>query len=333
MKYSSLPLQKEQVLKVEPPIKGINNYDKPSDIEPQQAVLLKNIVIENGCIKNRMGLDSKNQNLFDLEDFYNPLNIEFFITDNELAVGDKTGKITVAYIKNDEATHIYRIFLVCGDSYSEKIGDIYFNRVTDSIFYTPSNIVFFNAAPQNGGGLFAFVKLSNMHDTESTENRIYEIDSQYKNWNMHSSTYIPTVYINGRGNAYEEAKINGTVYTGQPKDLETLNLINGTFKAYFSSDGYSSLFRLPYSNLANTSVTCILYWDTTNYVKWVVYEGQISSTEMTVNGKEVKMYVDRTTGTVFFRCGSEIMPLPAMKLYPQNNALSLLKKLIIILMI
>lgn len=319
MKYSSLPYKKEQILKVEPPIKGVNNYDKAGKIDPLQAVRLNNVIIENGCIKNRMGLNSNFTNLLDLEDFYNPFGVETFLTDCEVSIDGKNGKIAVAYVKNDEATHIYRMFLVSGDSSCEKMGDIYFGRTSEFVFYTPVNILFFKAAPQTGGGIFAFVQLANMYAPSSTETRIYEIDSEYKNWQQYISSYIPTVYINGRGNAYEEAKANDTAYTGTPKNLETLNLLDGVFYAYYSSDGYSSLFRLPYADLADRSVSCKLYSDPSNYIKWVIYEGQTSSAEMDCNGKKVKMYVDRLTGTVYFKCGNENMPLPVMSLYPQNN--------------
>lgn len=319
MKYSPLSFKKDNVFKIYPPLKGINNYDSTGESDPLEAVRLNNVIIENGCIKNRKGLNAEYKNLLDLEGFYNSLNVDVSLTDCEFSVDGVTGKIAVAYVKKDDSSNIYRVFLVGSDSTIKRLGDMFFNRSSEFVFYVPTSITFFKAKPQSGGGLYAFVRLHNMYGTASTQNRIYEIDAEYKNWNQYNTSYTPTVYINGRGNAYDVAKDNGTVYTGQPKFLETLNLLEGTFKAYYSSDGYSSLFTLPYTDLANGTVSCKLYTDASNYIKWVVYEGQTSSLEVTCNGKAVKMYVDRINGFVYFKSGTANMPLPVMGLCQQNN--------------
>ena len=59
MKYSPLSFKKDKILKIYPPIKGINNYDSTVESDPLEAVRLNNVIIENGCIKNRKGLNAE----------------------------------------------------------------------------------------------------------------------------------------------------------------------------------------------------------------------------------------------------------------------------------
>ena len=318
MKYSSFN-SKEQTINVPAAIKGINNSLERCYISDQEAYFMKNIAIENGKLVTRKGLSATTENILNTSNVNYADGADFVMTDNVITVNGKTGKIGVLKIVYDTTLHTYRIFMVLDDGTFDTLGDINFNRLDDSTFYIPTNITFFTGKSSTGGGIFAFVSLMNLYDFSATVNRIYEVDSEYKTWGLISSKYIPTVYINGRGDLYEKAKAENLAYTGTPKNLETINMLTGAFYAYYSSDGYSSSFRLPYSLLADNTVTCRIYTAPDSYAEWSVISGSSESSAVSFLGSQVTLHIDRPTGVAQFKVDSTDKAIPIMEFYRQNN--------------
>ena len=319
MKYSPLSSKKENILRIPMPDKGINTSELIGEIADNQAFFAKNIIFENGCIKTRQGLKNELEDILDVSDYLPADNVEYRITDTEYTYEGKKGRIAVADIRYDDTLYINSMFLVFSDCSVKPIGQIFYNRVDSDIFYLPKYILFFVGAPTRGAGIYAFVCLTNEGDPTESEYAIYEVGTDYNKWEMCTSYYIPTIYVNGRGNLYEEARALNQAYTGTPKTLETLNILQGVFYAYYSSDGLSYSFRMPYSDLADKAVVCRIYYNTENYSEWVVYSGKNSSAEVSFMGQKVIMNVNRLTGTVNFTCEEKNYPIPVMPLYKENN--------------
>ena len=158
----------------------------------------------------------------------------------------------------------------------------------------------------------------NTTNFEEFEQRIYEFGFDDKTWKKTEDFYIPTVLINGRGNAYEFAKDNGPVYTATPKELESQNLLHGKFYAYYSSDSYSSSFKLPFTQIDDTDVVFLLNHNERVQTEWIVKSGETSAT-LDFYGNTVTMNVDRENGIIYFTEQGNAFPLPQMTDYAENN--------------
>ena len=144
------------------------------------------------------------------------------------------------------------------------------------------------------------------------------VAEDFKEWNRVYNFYIPTLYINGRGNRYEESKAAGFAYTGTPKFLESQNMLTDRFKAYYTSDGYSSCFRLPFTDLDKDTVQCRVYKNSTEYTDWLIMEGQSSVTAIFDN-LEITLSVDRKKGMLNFTNYAGDYSVPVMSRYHENN--------------
>ena len=148
---------------------------------------------------------------------------------------------------------------------------------------------------------------------------IYEINANFSGWTRVSSFYVPTVLINGRGTRYEEAKSSNTAYCGTPKTLESLNMLNGRFKAYYTSDGVSSCFRLPFSTIANEAVNCRIYSAPNVYWEWTVPANATTVTARYFTA-DITMNLDRGKGIVYFTDSSNTdFPIINFLRYHENN--------------
>lgn len=197
-------------------------------------------------------------------------------------------------------------------------GSLDFHRVSDDCFYIPRRYCVFTAEPTAGGGLYAFVTTEDYDG--SREYLIYESTTDFDGWIElnESACYIPTLYINGRGASYSAAELNGTEYPNAPTFLEQQNLLTGRFYAYFSSDGYSSAFRLPLSALDDEAVICRIYSKPGAYFEWTVGTGQTQCTTMFA-GRDITMTCDRAAGVIEFFEGSALFPIMLFPLFGGNN--------------
>ena len=269
-----------------------------------------NVVFKDGFLQNRPGFFTDFGNLI-----YNltySKKIDSTTETTGIEIDTDYGKVTmlVEKIDYDNSTYILLTHLMLENgNYYDSI-PIYFQRTDRNKFYVPVKVNFFRGKPISGEGIFAFVYLENRHDSSQKSTKIFELNSALSTWNSVSSLYVPTVYINGRGNYYEKAKSTNQAFEGTPKFLESLNLLEHRFHAYYSTDGYSSSFRLPYSSLADDSVVCRLYYTVSSYVEWVVPAGKNTASQ-TLYSVSVKMTVNREKGIVSFSvpAGEYAMPL------------------------
>lgn len=325
MKYTSLKKKGEKILTIPLLDGGINFSASNRKIADNQLVYSKNMFFESGFLKTRPGIYSENKSILDVSDFNFANHIDYRITDTKVFINGEYKKIAVCDIDYGYSNFIYAMFLLGSDASQLPIGNIYFNRLDDSTFFKPFNITFYCGASKNGSGIFALVSLQNIHNSQQKEYHIYELDKTLKVWNMSYQYYVPTVFINGRGNAYEMAAQNNYVLQSKPTNLEALNMLDGRFYAYYSSDGFSNSFKLPFSNISASSVVCRIYYSLKDYSEWVIYEGETNA-KTTFNNTEVTMHIDRQKGLVYFMSAQGDYSIPRMSVYKENNIRILAKK-------
>lgn len=132
--------------------------------------------------------------------------------------------------------------------------------------------------------------------------------------NLNDQIYVPTLLINGKGNNF--ATLTGTSKTEYPDVIfyESQNMLTGKFKAYFKTDGVSSIFSLP-TALTDEEITINYSKSSGDKDTWTIAAGATNSN--TVNG--LYCVVSRTSGTIsFFNTGAAATPLAKVIGKPNN---------------
>ncbi|MEE1238697.1 MAG: hypothetical protein UHO61_02100 [Acutalibacteraceae bacterium] len=317
MKFSALQRTEQKSIKIRN-FKAGTVMSGLADIPDNALSNSENMWRENGALCTRAGLYADLENIIKSEN--PPLydSFTYMVADSTVCINGKYKKIAVEGYCEEESVYYCNIFFVDADGSSTPTGNLVFNRITSNDFYTPTNILFYSGSPVNGAGIFAFVSTANIYNYSEKSYRIYELSANANSWQEFYDFYVPVLYINGRGNRYEEAKSTCFAYTGTPMFLETQNLLTDRFKAYFTSDGYSSSFRLPVTDLNNNSVICRVYTNTDTYTEWVIYEGRNSVTAKFYNAN-ITFNVDREKGIVYFTESQGDYPVPMISKYHENN--------------
>lgn len=318
MKFGLLQRKEQKTFKVRGfkggTVTDLNAWDIPDNALSDS----ENMSCEKGVLCTRAGLSADLGNVIKTE---NPSIIDtlnFKVADSTVCINGKYKKIALEEYCKDDSIYYCNIFLVDADGKSTPAGNFVFNRITDEDFYQPKSILFYSGKAVNGAGVFAFVSSRNIYNTSQSSYRIYELSANLNSWQELNDYYVPVVYINGRGNNYEESKATGYAYTGTPMLLESQNMLTDRFKAYFTSDGYSSCFRLPFSDLNSAPIICRVYMNPTAYAEWRIAEGQ-SSASATFYTANITLNVDRKKGMLYFTDYEGDYPVPMMSKYHENN--------------
>lgn len=318
MKYDSLRKSHTKTLRVKSLDGGINKQEPPLYINDNQLSDCKNVWFQNGNLQTRKGLscDSEKTLITPIGGYYG--ENQYKIHKTSICIEGENLLIATAESCTDDYMYSCNVFLISERGDYRAIGKLSFFRTTSEIFYTPINIVFYSGKAQSGGGIFAMVTLQNSYYEEDRYYNLYEISEDFTEWNKVYDFYIPTLYINGRGNKYSLAKANNTACLLSPQILESPNMLNGRFHSYFTSDGYSNSFRLPFSNLSSENIVCRIYYTLVDYVEWQVGPQTIAD-KKSFFGKEVTMEADREKGTVYFIADGNDYAIPVMDMYHENN--------------
>lgn len=235
------------------------------------------------------------------------------------AVYRKAGtRYSIAYlVTGDEYSFVkYYIFLINETGERISMGELQFNRTSSDIFYVPESIFFTVGNPTLGAGIYAFVTRRSGRDVMYS---VFEADQELDGWtDCQSSFHIPVLYMDGQGTRYGEAKTLLGLSYPSPTSPEQRNLLTGWFKAYYSSDSLSSVFKLPTANLDNAAVNCRIYSDSASYTQWLITAENNSVTQKFL-GKDITMRCDRKAGVVSFFEGSVDFSIPIMPYCSSNN--------------
>ena len=319
MKFGALDQRKEKSYRIRKLDGGINKSELPNNIADNELAAAENTEFRDGILKSRAGLFAANSDIIKNETDADISDFSYVVTQTEVYINGEYRRIAYENVFDGSSNFIFYIYFLGADGTKQSAGEIYFRRTTDKVFYMPYSILFYSGAPIDGGGIFALVTAQNNYNSEEFSYMIYEINEDMDSWLRSTSYYEPIIMINGRGNKYEAAKAANSAYTAQPKFLEARNILTSRFKAYFTSDGQSNLFRLPYSGLANESVICRVYTTPIVYTEWVIFPGDTSDTQ-TFFSAQITMHVDRSRGVIYFTgADGKEYPVPSINMYHENN--------------
>lgn len=315
MKYKSLKQKNINVKHIDTANLSLDMSRLPTDVGDNSVTALKNMIYKDGSLITRQGLFTKESGLLDVSMCDGAVKYEYYLTDTIAEIEGEQRRLAYARVEYDDRNHFIFVFGIGENQNVRFLGYMLFGRLDDTVFYSPQNVVFYTGKPQNGGGIYALVWLKNIINNSEHEYYIYEISKDFNDWYRRIADYVPTVYINGTGNGYGHLDWK---FSSSPKMLEPRNLLNGNFYAYYSADGISTGFRLPFTNIDNSPVICRVYQNAGEFVEWRIPENsQIDAKEFM--GRQVIANIDRPSGMVFFTAGSSYYALPLVNAYRENN--------------
>ena len=316
MKYVNLKQKKREILQIQAPNKGMNLLKPTVHLEEGEIGFSKNVIFDGGILKTRNGINA--QNVLDTSIVPGYEQYEYFSTDTKVLYKGEVKRIVVAGTLYADSHYYMLVYLVGSKGDVTSLGCMHFNRIDDNTFYIPKNVIFYQGECQSGGGFFAFVTTENFENEQMKSYSVFEIDDNWTMWERAYGYYTPVVYINGRGNSYEEARGDNQVSSLKPMALEAPNMLYNRFYAYYTSDGYSSAFRLPYTQIKNHAVTCKIYRSATEYTEWLVSPDNTSATQSFL-GQSVTFHIDRNTGVFNFTSSAGNYSVPITTSYRENN--------------
>lgn len=316
MKYPSYKSGNTKNYRLRALLGGIDLNEDPVVIPEDKLCEGENMWIKNGMLCSRQGLAIDNPNVMEVEE-YGYCSAPLTITDTIVTVDGEPCNIGYDMVFDSaDSRHTVNVYFVSRQGEFAPAGSLVFNRISSDEFYFAESIYFISGKGTKGCGIYAFVKISDYGINPSYQ--IFELSLDRSQWLdiSISDCYAPIIYINGRGTRYGESV---DAYGAAPMTLEQQNLLTGRFKAFYSSDDFSSAFQLPLSGLDDDSpVICRVYRWPGEYTQWIVPEGKQEATA-SFYGNEITMKCDRQTGYISFAEKGVDFSLPKMPLYNGNN--------------
>jgi hypothetical protein len=317
MKYSSLKRQGQESFNVKSLDGGVNTAPLGESIADNEISDCLNMWYNESALETRPGFKADRDKVFEPQLYGYSGDFEYKITDSIIYLKGAAFRVATADILTDDYAHYTYVYLIDSENNITPIGNMAFLRLSSDIFFKPKNITFFSGKSQ-GGGIFALVTLQNEYDYTQKNYLIYEINADYTEWERVYDYYVPTIFINGRGNQYNLARTESGISLPDVKMLESQNILNGRFNVYFTSDGYSSSFKLPFANLSSEKIVCRIYYTFVDYTEWEIPADANTDTKAFF-GKDVRAVIDREKGVLYFVGDDGELPIPVMSLYNENN--------------
>lgn len=314
MKYSNLSPKALKCFKL-PTLDGGVNANASNDNCIADG---KNLWFRGGKLQTRPGLSADSKNALPVASYGMFDEFDYRLHDVKVNYLDSEYRIGTVGVCSDNFKYTLYIYFIASATNVISVGSLDFLRISSDSFKIPDNITFYTGAPQKGGGVFALITLKNVENNDEKSYNVYEINTEYTKWERVYDFYVPTLLIHGRGNNYDIAYSENEVSYQKPMAVESQNLLNGRFNAYYTSDGRSSVFRLPFSNLSFDSVVCRINYTTSFYAEWTV-KGQSIVNTQNFMGNDIMLEVDREKGTLSFTRGGEPYAIPIIPYYSENN--------------
>ena len=295
---------------------GINDDTGETVKENDQLKECLNMEYTGDCLTTRPGFTAKDGYVTAHGEYDNTVYLDFTVTDTVCYVNSVPENLAYCCTGYADGATLY-FYLVDSKGNISPAGSIVFYRLDSEHFYTPQNVFFTVSQRIDGSGVFAFIYRKSGND-EICET--YEATSDFSGWASASDRYyVPTVSINGRGENYDTAHTSLNLSFPEPRRLEDLNILTGKYRCYFTSDGFSCYFRLPYGNIpALSSLSCRVYSAPDTYTEWIIPSLGNQATA-TFSGGTVYLYLDRTLGILRFWKSPEDYSVPYMPRCKLNN--------------
>ncbi len=318
MKYNFLKPTEIKRFKL-PKLNGGSAFAKPSaDIDDNKLFSSQNLWFKDKRLKTRCGLSAKPQNavVTEMESRYDIFN--YHLTQTSVNRYGIEYKIAYSTVLSDDYKITVRVYLVSSDVNIISVGSLTFLRVSSEMFNIPTSILFYTGTAQSGGGIYALVTLTNQENASEKYYNIYEINQDFTDWERVYDYYVPTILVNGRGNKYDIAHSESGITLPNVKTVESQNLLTPLFYSYYTSDGYSSVFRLPFCDLSSDTVVCRINYTAASFVEWRVSGNTIADTKSFM-GYDIMLEVDREKATLSFFKEGQPYAIPIIPTYNENN--------------
>lgn len=235
---------------------------------------------------------------------------EFDLTELYIDIDGKTARLAVSTEDDGYSNKNYHIQAIFSDTDRRDLGYIAFTRTDSYTFGVPSSYVIYSGKPTTGCGIYFLTRIVYGNAPDSV--RIYELSEDMTNWLFLSDAncYIPTVLMNGHGNLIGNALINSELNISDPCKLEAFNMLNGRFRSYYTSDGYSNSFTLP--ALPNSeSIKCSLRINPAVIAEWTIAANSNVSDTALIGEDSVRIRCNRKTGCIFFEYDNSFPYFPS----------------------
>lgn len=275
---------------------------KKKYITPKTALRLRteNARLTKDGVLCREGLSPSAEPIF-IKDGTFPGETDFKLTECYLRRGERAGRVAVITEDKLSDSLLLNFCLIFADGGSESLGSVTFTRNSE-FFGRPESFTVFSGEPIRGEGIFLLCRQVYGEGVEDFVS-VREYSAQNGRWNLLSDSdfYAPLLLSNGRGNGYFlAADTTYKVSFPAPVYPEAENLISGVFRAEFSSDGASSDFELPLSELSDEPIKAHFSY-MGEEAEWQIESGTEYSAAESFIGNRVVMVCDRSAGRISFK--------------------------------
>lgn len=322
LKYKSLPINNSKQFKFPLFSAGVS-ADRPDFLsDPKYLSECKNMYFKDGLLKTRPGIDcTDGESFLDSADGELICRNKFTLTDTKAYIDDTAYSVGYAVYTDIFSTVEYvRVFLVDAGGQIRPAGYIEYNRVEEDVFYRFDRVFFVTAEPAYGKGIYAFLTRKNQYNHSQVSYGIFECSNDFGDWVSvsYGDCYTPIIYLNGRGNCYSQMLPEADPYEYEPIVPESLNLLNGKFKAYFTTDSFSDSFKLPVKNIDQNFVEIIMHSSPTTQTVWSIspLSNSVTKTYLTY---QITATVNRQTGVISFTSPNGPFTMPCADDFSGNN--------------
>lgn len=317
MKFTAFKSNNRKMLSITAEDKGINLTKPALHLEKGELGLSQNITYKSGALITREGFCAENKYNFMNEYNKKAFPSDFKLCDAEYFLNGEKMRVAINISGYSNSEFDISVFLIGKKGKIQSIGTMQFFRTADNVFFTPVSCLIFTATPNTGAGIYAFVTTKDNY-SDNRNYLIFELDAELTTWNRCTQFYIPTVYFDGKGTDYEKALSDGNVSRLNPTVAEPMNLLYKLAEAYFTSDGFSHTFKLPFTNIENAVFKCKIYMTPEKYINFEVAKDSTTKT-IELSGENITLTLNRDTGTFSFTKEGQPFAIQAYKQYGENN--------------
>lgn len=288
---------------------GINTTLDPMLTEQNEYSVGENVFPESGAVKSRFAFHSSSDGIV-ANAVFSPECSEVFSTDIRnlkdivKAVGSVSDTedgflISVGFLKNDGSILPTSVNITA--------------ETSSGRVQKPTKILLYETEKGKYSHVFLLVpvKITDGVSTETKKVYIYEYSRMQSRWYPAGKEDFGDglYYINGRGNLYDESYF--FFAPDEPEFRMEANIFNGGMTASFNADGHSYAFMFPVNNLDTDAPVTVTYnINVDDTYSWVIPAGQSKSEEsVSIGGRAVDMYFNRSTGMIQVKSGSNYYSL------------------------
>lgn len=286
----------------------------------------QNMFFSDEGLTTRPGLFPFDELIFDSDKTYNNYAYTEF-TDCYYYRDELKGRVFIIIDDNDMSNATYHFHIMWSDGSVQQIGKIEFTRASSTTFGRPESFTIYTGKATRGCGIYFLVRLVYENGQEDFV-RMYELNAQMDGWDYIYSDdyYVPTVLAFGRGQSYHIAEeLDSRISFSRPIKPESENLLTDRFLAYYTTDGYSEIFELPFKEIGDGVIRCI-YTDFSSNYYLTIDSGENLSNGVIIDSKTYYVYCNRKNGTLCFADENNVRTAPPFAGMENNLKVSASRK-------